>query len=90
VIVGAKQAARNRAGPQASGLVRPACFQRPNQAQRRRHRRLAVAGDHLIAFAESRYRAFGPGVALIGRALQLVAEMAKIEHRVPAAVAGVD
>lgn len=89
-IIGAKQAARYRTGPPPPGFGRTAGRQRPDQLERGRHWRLAIAGRHLVIRHVRRHRNLRPASALVHRALQLRAEVVKIERAIPAAIARID
>ena len=79
-IIGAKQPGRDRAGPDPSGLVRPAGRDRPDLEERGRAGRVG---------RKSRRRDLAPGAAAVVGAVQLRAEVAVLERRIDRAVARV-
>ena len=79
-IVRAEESARERAGPETSGLVSATRFETPDLFQRRR-----IAGlDRDVL--ERRHPAFLPGTTSIGGSVELHAEVAKVERGVDGAV----
>src|SRR5690606_1290768 len=86
-VVGAEQAARDRAAPDAIALVPAAGLERPDLEQSPRHRlaeRVELLGLALGPLGVLRRRDLGPRGALVVRAVELDAEVAVVQRDEPA------
>src|SRR5262245_15156674 len=85
-IVRTEEPAGKRSSPQSVLLFRRTRFECPDHLECGWNRRFAVATREGLAFGIGRSGAVFPGRAAVGRELELHAEMAKVERRIPTAV----